>query len=255
MKPILNPNVREHHHPRLSATAFAEYLTATPDAQERVLHDCRYAIPPIVTANGDALRALRAYNQDPRRDQAALDRVKAALTAKARHLDTTPNRRDDALRCVEIIDAFVAAENVLGLRALACSEPGMRFQPLIIEGVEISIQPDLLIDRGTRIGAMMFRVAKSPDHLGCSKETTRLRRIEQRREMGRYLATMMEMLLDGGDRPIDRNFVFVADTRLPERITAAADFADRVRKIKASCRFIARLWPTIEPLGRVLKKT
>jgi hypothetical protein len=73
--PELHPSVRERHAPRMSATALAEYLILQPDRQERLLHDSRYSQPPIVTANADAMRALRAYNCDVRRDTSALDRV------------------------------------------------------------------------------------------------------------------------------------------------------------------------------------
>jgi hypothetical protein len=64
--PLLHPSVRERHHPRMSATALAEYLILQPDKQEEILHDSRFSRPPMVTANMDALRAIRAYI---RRDQ------------------------------------------------------------------------------------------------------------------------------------------------------------------------------------------
>lgn len=254
MKPVLHPKVRERLAPRMSATAMAEYLTASAEHQERILHDARFAIPPIVTANGDALRALRAYNADPKRDQAALDMVKASLKRKSESKAFTPNQQDEAERCIDIIDAFIAGENSIGMRALACSEVESRLDPLEIEGVELSVQPDLLISRGTRLGAMMFRVAKKPDHISPVRDATKNKWLEQRREMGRYLATMMEMALQRGSIPVDREYVFVADTRIPERISAANDFAARVRTIQAVCRRISRLWDTIEPEARVLKK-
>src|ERR1043166_7707400 len=114
--PVLHPAVRTRHEPRISATALAEYLILRPRGQQNVLHDSKYSRPPIITANGDAMRALRAYNQDPRRPKDALLRVKTALTTKAAVLGVKPKTRDEALRCVEIIDIFERVENALGMR-------------------------------------------------------------------------------------------------------------------------------------------
>src|SRR5882724_11466124 len=109
--PVLHPSVRTRQEPRISATALAEYLILRPGGQQSILHDSKYSRPPIITANGEAMRALRAYNQDPRRSKDTLFRVKEALTMKAASLDIKPKSRDEALRCVEIIELFERQEN------------------------------------------------------------------------------------------------------------------------------------------------
>src|ERR1700730_53321 len=120
---VLHPAVSERREPRMSATALAEYLILQPDGQETILHDSKFSRPPIITANGDAMRALRAYNQDPKRSKEALLRVKAVLPVKAAADGIKPKTRDEALRCIEIIELFERAENALGMRATALSEP------------------------------------------------------------------------------------------------------------------------------------
>jgi hypothetical protein len=241
----------------MSATALAEYLILRADRQESVLHDSRFSRPPIVTANQDAVRALRAYHWDPRRPQDVLDRVKTALTSKAASVDIRPKNRDEALRCIEIIDLYQRRENALGLRKMALSEPPHRFDQLAVEGVSLSIQPDFLVDGASgRVGAGIVRVAKAPDLEGC-KEETRVRRGDHRREMARYLVAMLQMLLEaqGGKYGTpDRNLCFVADLRLGETIGPASDHTARLRTIRAACNQIATLWPTIEPRQSVLRK-
>jgi hypothetical protein len=74
--PQLHPSVREHHEPRISATALAEYLIGHADAQETVIHNSRFTRTSIVAANAASLRALRAYNIDPLRDKSSLRAVK-----------------------------------------------------------------------------------------------------------------------------------------------------------------------------------
>jgi hypothetical protein len=241
----------------MSATALAEYLILHPDGQETILHDSRFSRPPIVTANGDAMRALRAYNCDTRRDSSALDRVKGALTQKARGFDTKPKTRDVALRCIEIINLFQMRENALGMRSMALREPP-RLPPLEVEGVEVSIFPDFLRD-GPRdtIGAGILRVAKAPDPEACKLDDTRRKRGEHRREMARYMIAMMQMLLEAQEGRLgipDPDLCFVADVRLGETIGPASDHSVRLRAIRAACRQIVKLWPTITPRSLILKK-
>ena len=242
----------------MSATALAEYLILQPDGQETILHDSRFSRPPLVTANGDAMRALRAYNCDPHRDIHSLDMVKEALNRRAMSSETKPKARDEARRCIEAIDLFVRNENAFGTRAMSLSEPPGRFAALEMEGVTVSIQPDVMVrGGGDRIGAGIFRVAKAPDPDACKLDETRRRRGDHRREMGRYLVAMMQLLLDAQQPSAgltDAHLCFVADIRLGERIGPASDHTLRLRAIRSACRQIAQLWPGIEPRPGVLKR-
>ena len=253
--PRLHPSVRENREPRLSATALAEYLIQHPDGQQNILHDSRYAQAPIVTANGDAMRALRAYNCDSRRDQSALERVKAALTMKARNPETRPWSRDEAMRCVEAISLFQRQENALGLRSMAL-RAAPRFELINIEGVSLSIHPDYIVDgRGGRVGAAILRVAKAPDPAACKLEETSLRRGEHRREMARYLVAMLQMLLEaqkGAMGTPDRDLCFVADIRLGQRLGPADDHTVRLRRVRGACAQIVSLWPDIRPKPSIM---
>lgn len=203
----------------MSAAALAEYLILRPDGQQNILHDSKYSRPPIVSANGEAIRALRAYNHDPRRSQDTLLRVKDALTIKSEAADIRPKAKDEALRCIEIIDLFERNENALGLRSMTLSKPAT-LDPIEIEGVMVSIRPDFLVGGGggrNRVGAGILRVAKAPDPSGGKRLETRLRRGEIRREMARYMVAMQQLLLEGQKGAlgiVDRDLCFVADVRI-----------------------------------------
>ena len=241
----------------MSATALAEYLIFNADKQENVLHDSRFQKGIIVATNGEALRALRSYNCDPRRDHLALDTVKADLTAKAEDLALRPKTRDEARRCLEAIILFERNENALGMRSMALRE-APRFDAVNIEGVTLSIRPDFLVAGPTsRVGAGIVRVAKAPDPTDCKMDETRQRRNDHRREMARYIVAMLQLLLEANSRvvgPVDRELCFVADVRLGEKIGPAADHAIRLRTIRGACRQIAKLWPSITPRPSVLKR-
>lgn len=241
----------------MSVAALAEYLIMQPDGQETVLHDFRFARPPIVTANGDAIRALRAYNADPKRDHSTLEKVKTALTIKAQSEDLKPKTRDEAKRCVEAIELFERHENAFGMRSIALRE-SPRFDLLDIEGVSLSVQPDLLVDGPDgQIGAVLLRIAKAPDPSACKLEETRLRRGDHRREMAAYMVAMLQLLLEAQKGSLGKpckELCFVADIRIGERIGPANDHVKRLRAIHGACRQIATLWPTIPPRPSVFAK-
>lgn len=229
-----------------------------PDGQQNVLHDCKFSRPPIVTANGDAIRALRAYNVDPRRPPEILNQVKEALTIKSGSREIKPKTREDALRCIEIIELFEKRENALGLRRMALSA-APNFDVIDIEGVSLSIRPDFLVGggRGQRVGAGILRVAKAPDPEACKLQATKERRGEHRREMARYVVALLQMLLDAQDGSlgtVDRDSCFVADLRLGEQIGPAPDHTARLRAIRAACRQIRDLWPGIQAKPALYRK-
>lgn len=250
--------MRVRTEPRVSAAALAEYLISRPDAQQRILHDSKYSRPPIISANGEAVRALRTYNQDPRRSHDSLLRVKEALTTKSLAAGIRPKAVDEALRCLEIIDLFERNENALGLRSMALSEPP-NFDAIEIEGVAVSIRPDFLVGGGggrNRVGAGILRVAKAPDPADGKRPETRLKKGENRREMARYLVAMQQLLLDAQDGAlgvVDRDLCFVADVRLGERIGPATDHAVRLRDIRGACSQISRLWASVTPKPSLFK--
>jgi hypothetical protein len=203
------------------------------------------------------MRALRAYNCDPRRDQSILDMVKKALTDKSVSNEIKPKARDEARRCVEAINLFERHENTLGMRSMPLRSPP-RFGELNIEGVILSIRPDFLIEGSNhRIGAGILRVAKAPDPDACKLDETRQRRGDYRREMARYIVAMLQMLLEAQDGRFgvpDRDLCFVADVRLGERIGPAPDHTIRLRAIRGACSQIVKLWPMIEPRASIFRK-
>jgi hypothetical protein len=185
--------------------------------------------------------------------------VKETLMAKANRIELKPKVREEALRCIEAIELFERAENAFGLRQLPLSEPP-RFKAMDINGVALSVQPDFLIrtvERRPRLGAVMLRLAKTPDPQACRLEETQRRRGEHRREMARYLNVMMEMVLEDqapGQGAIDRDLIFVADIRLGERIETAGDHVARRRAVRSACGHIARLWGTVTPRASILRR-
>ncbi len=257
----LHPSVRENREPRMSAASLAEYLIMKPDQQETVLHNSRFASPPAIVPYQGALRPIRAFCADPNRPQALLETAKESLKVKAADLSTRPKAREESLRCIETIELFQRAENAFGIGKLPTIE-APRFPPIGIHGVELSVQPDVLVQRqgkdGQLIGVIMFRPQKAPDPDDCRLEATRRERGDHRREMARYMLAMAQLMMERQGQTFgqfDRDRSFVADIRLGERIEfSSGDHMARVRAINAACKQIGQLWAGIEPRKSVIRK-
>jgi hypothetical protein len=256
----LHPSIKENHLPRLSAAALAEYLIMKPDQQEKVLHDSRFSSPPVVTPHTAAMTAIRTYCADPHRSQRILDDAQHAQLVRSTDQTITPKMREESLRCMETLTLFEHGENALGLRHLRL-EQCPRLAPINVSGVILSVQLDLLSRTGTnrpRSGGIIFRPQKAPDPAACRLEETKRQRGEHRREMARYMLAMVQMMFEEradtlGD--FDRDATFVADIRMSESIRfSTADYAARVRAIKAACRQVYALWDDIEPRNSALAK-
>jgi hypothetical protein len=133
------------------------------------------------------------------------------------------------------------------------------FDAIEINGVMVSIHPDMLVGggHGQRVGAGILRVAKAPDPSGGKRAETKARRGEIRREMARYMVAMLQLLLDAQGEALgipDRGLCFVADVRLAERIGPARDHAIRLRDIRGACTQISKLWASVAPKPALFQK-
>ncbi len=241
----------------MTAVALAEYLVLKADGQDEVLHNSRFSQTNIRAAYATARHAFRAYNSDPLRPIATLNKAKDSLSKKASDPTLTPRQQARHLRDIELIDLFILREQALGTRGMPLSKMP-RLAPVEIEGVSVSIQPDFLIDPPSgKIGSLILRVTKSPDPDACKRDATKAERGEHRREIARYMVAMQEVLLLGQEQwkgRVDRDLIFVSDVRLGERIGAGADHTARMREIAAACRQIKTLWADVKPSPRIFAK-
>lgn len=241
----------------MSATALAEYLILRAEPQATVLHNSRYSQTNIRGAYASARHGFRRYNADPRRPVATLSMVKDALTRKSLDPDVSPKGQARAEREIELIDLYLLRENSLGLRGLPLTK-APRFDSVTVEGVEVSIQPDWLVEPPDgRVGAAMLRVTKAPDPDAVRLQAKKEERGEHRREMARYMVAMQELLLVRQEPyrgRVDRNMIFVSDVRLGELIGAGPDHTARLGDITSACRQIASQWDSVQPRPSIFKK-
>lgn len=254
-KPIqLHPKIRERKVPRVAAAALAEFIISTPDRQDDLLHDQRFSSAYVTPKYGEALRAIEAYCTDIKRPKHILTNTKLALENKAASPVFTPSQREEAKRCVEVIDLFSDLANSLGVNAIGLSKspdlPSMN-----INGLQVSVSPNLLAgtqfppDQDEKVGVIFIRPQKRPDPNGCKTEHTKATRLEYRREVMRYMLVIGWMAMrEGGasEKQIDTKRIFGWDLRVSgEPVSFPSDRVSRIKRIEAACGQIARLWDTI----------
>jgi hypothetical protein len=254
MKPSYDPRAREKTRPQISTNALAKYLVSPTSVQETILRDARFPRQFVTTPYQSAERALAEYLIDPRRDKEALDIVKKRLKRIIEAADSRPGAIKNAKLDRDLLNRFDLIENRLGLRSLGFEKPGS-ISPLRIEGVIVTVNVDLLIqplviEEENRIGGIIFRSSKEPDVESPKKEETRLKRLNIRHEMGKYVGSLIWTLLNSQfperGRPSAAHCLSV-DIQLGESISAGDDHLARHREIEAACRTIARLWNTVGP--------
>lgn len=151
--------------------------------------------------------------------------------------------QDDARNSIEVIHGIQRMQNQLGQYAFR--EAPKRQPKLVIEGLEVSIRADLLVDGSSRkgdnlVGAAVLRMTQS----GEKTESA----ISKRREMGLFVATLArahaEQNLAGNSLPANKLCMSI-DVQHGEVFTAPTSSTQRMNNLTNACRFIVALWPTV----------
>ncbi|WP_157096698.1 hypothetical protein [Tsuneonella dongtanensis] len=222
----------------------ADYLSAaTPVGQLGILRQAKNPGPnrPIIIQYHHARRTIA----ECLRDRGGLNRIVAQANAllEDRRDDGTngPLVRDDAQRCIDVIEAFQRASNALDVWGPEYREARQPSPPLNINGVEVSVAPDALVidNRRARVGQAFIRCT-----IGGAGEAAENRRAEANVN----LATLAHMhatqyLADLGEPHPQTSMVI--DVSRENVFRAPANSARRIANIEAACTMIAAIWPTV----------
>lgn len=252
-KVSLHPSVRQRNDPRLSTNQLAEYVVFGIERAEGIIHDAKFLQPYIPSWYDDSSAALVGYLTNPLRDKSVLY-AEIERLGKIVKTAESADKRDRAALDIRVLEKFLLAENSMGLSKLGfISSP--KCQPLKMETVSISVQPDLLVQplivaNQKKVGAVIFRLSKGIDPESAARKETREKRKELRREMGRYVAVMGSMLLEKQFAhlgPVSAEHCLAIDVPLGEAIPLPGNRTTRVATLKKACRQIAQVWPNVEP--------
>lgn len=228
-----------YRRPRFSANHLAEYL-CTRDASQRdaVIRRAKFPRKVSVAAYQQVVPAFRSFLTKPTGGFAPLDALAERLTAKAGREEGY--NREEALRCVNAIDAFKATY-ASAKWGKAQFLPGPQDITMKVEGVTVNtrLDPPLIerTDEQAFGGGCILFMAASPEAR---------KNIQDRRK---YVAAIAHWSLEDGTanlEPLPR--LCMSFDVFGNEITKAPTSYSRLRKTMGdSCREVAAKWDAIEP--------
>ena len=237
------PHTRTRAQPGISANELARYLVAGDHAREGIIRRAKEIATAPVIRYRDLRAGLSAYLGDPARPRSALATLETLLRQKATDRSGTTFTREDAQASLEALETFYRFQNQLGGYSFA--QPGKWAGALAIEGLAVSVYPDLALTQssrnGDRYGVALFRLAKGDDQESGSATT-------KRAEIAKYVAALAFMQASAHCVPNHVAYPGLClsiDVQNQEIAAASRSQTQRVNNIRAACRQIVRAWNSI----------
>jgi hypothetical protein len=236
-----NPHIRTRSQPGISANELARYLVAGDHAREGIIRQAKEISTARVIRYRDLRSGLSAYLGDAARPRSTLATLETLLRQKASDQSGTSFAREDAQASLEALESFYRFQNRLG--GFNFAQPGKWAGALSIEGLAVSVYPDLALTQssrsGERYGVALFRFAKGDDSGAAATK---------RAEIAKYVATLAFMQASthcAAGHTAHHELCLSIDVQNQEIVAASRSQTQRVNNIKAVCRQIVRAWSTV----------
>jgi hypothetical protein len=232
---------RENPTPRISANQLAEYLIAAPARRQTILRNARYAPTFLVIRYQTAKDAISRYlAQDLRNKRILTDAIISLKSVE--HSGVSEFRKNDAQLCIEAIEAFTSMADNKALASISFQSVENRLPNLSIQGVEVSVNFDLMSVRpkglARSIGGVIFQTSKS------------IAGANWRADHSRNVSTLLwlkaeKYMHDLGE--VDRRLCLTVDIFGKNITTAPLNYKRKLSDLEAACGEISALWERISP--------
>jgi hypothetical protein len=228
---------RERDYPRISVTKLGEYAAANDAARRRrIIMDQKrpkdYIVPMYTEAQGAITDFLVAGTQD---DESLFRKVDEFSNAAG---GTSWRERKNQV-CAEALLTFLAIKDQLDLSGYELLKGELEPPKLLMQGVSVSVRPEILLTGTTRIGNSLEGAVK----LYFSKNHP------MSKEAGLYAATTLHHYITEYPRvensSCDHRMCYVVDVFGRRVFTAPRSYKQRRASIEASCEEIKRAWPEL----------
>jgi hypothetical protein len=239
---IETPNHVVNLRPRISATKLAEYVVADPSRKLTITKQAKLAQKAIMIPYS---RVRSAFPDSLEPEGISTSFLNARAADAESHHSENPWQQGDNIRSAAALRHLAALADQLECKnAQHIHRPEGGWGPLMINGVRVSVQPELVFTiehRGsTKVGAIILNTGKN--------ENLSLARAAQKFTVGDYLTVlvmrMLESRLKGYGVPLHTR-CHAIDIFRDKIYTAPASFKTLLKHIEASCTMIALQWPTI----------
>lgn len=218
-------------------------MLASDYAREGIIRRAKQVPTAPVVRYRDLRQGIAGYLANMMRPVSVLTALETRLQQRASDSSSSPFVRDDAAASLEALAAFHRLANELS--GLQFQLPHGRAAPFNIEGVAVSIQPDLIVMQqartGDRYGAAILRMAKGDE---AETDTAAGRRVD----MGKYVATLAYMQAAASPvaaHQLHHSLCMAVDIQGELIVPASRNHTQRVNNIRAACRSIVAQWDAL----------
>ena len=226
--------------PRVSANQLAQFVVSDPAKQETIVRDATRVMAVRVANYQPARNAMpRCHNAD------GID--PASVIAHATRMGETVFTDPFDSKCNELSAAafvkFAPIASQIDCAGERIPAPRRGFDHLLIEGVRVSVQPEIVVSfahRGsTKFGGVIFNFSKG--------DQASLENGNGRYQAGDYAAALVFLMLGvhfgsrGGPRSAN---CFAVDVYREAIFQTPGAYKTMLRHLEAACRNIARQWET-----------
>lgn len=223
-------------HPRVSINKLGEYLVASPLRRREIIERQKYPSYLVGSHYEPARRILVDFLLGRLTHRAALGYAHAWLEEDTYESEYARHR---AAGCAEAVEQFLSLVPRLHLRGLRPAPP-RRDEPLHLEGVAVSLRPDVALrgvdGHGRAVtGAIKLHFPKTHPLTATSAE---------------YVATALHVHLRrapySSGRPLPQACIAI-DVFSGTVVPAPRAYRRRMRELAAACAEIREAWPRVEP--------
>ena len=235
-------NYTIYTEPRISANQLAQFLVSDPSKQESIVANSR-RVSRIQVANYQHARSSLTRSHDQNGINPDL------LNSAIQRLEANPGNDDFDRTCLDLsvrsLRRLAPLVGKIDCEGMRINRPQRGFDHLLIEGVRVSIQPDIVFSfnhrGGVRFGGVLVNFANGAG--------SALSKAAGKYSAGDYAAYLVYQFLaiqfasQGGPRYQN---CFAVDVFRDSLYSAPASFVMMLRNVEAACRNIARQWTDLE---------
>jgi hypothetical protein len=238
-----NKNTKIRENPRISANELARYMLAGDVGRRGIIRRAREVSTAVVVRYADARSGLQSALCDLVNERRILAATRNLLEQKSADPATSSFSREDALKSIDVLDAYANMRNLLAGHDFVAAPHRQPY--LRLGGVDISVNCDILTKREMKgtlsIGGALLRLTKPEDE---ESEGARAKRMD----MGSYAATLVYMQIEAnlqGDLPPMPELCWSIDVQHGEVHSAPRNYRKRAANLEAACEVIAAMWDRV----------
>lgn len=222
--------IESRPNPRVSANKLAEYMTCSAARRRRIISEAKNPPEFIVPRYNPFYDVAPAFAASRPLDEEIIVSSIEALTGKE---SQTEWERDNVQLNIDLLQRLLDLPDLLEIEQYDAVATGDRTQSIALEGVEVSVRPELLLRRVVRgqrtLGALKFYLPKT---------------FPLNEESGAFLAALVHLYLEQsfpGENP-DNRHCFVMDVPSGVIYNAPRSVIRRRAELAAACEEIAARW-------------